>query len=72
MPTATVPAKLAPYATREILDEARAWLADCAWRDLEPEDVYGLTDVSILLGVDHHYVGGIAQFATDADLTWSM
>lgn len=44
------------------LAEARSWIGDCEWRDLEPEDVAELTDAEIMRGVARHYDGGLAAF----------
>lgn len=46
---------------------ARAWLKDCAWADLEPEDVDELTDDRVRVGIERHYAGGIDQFRRDQD-----
>jgi len=48
-----------------LLAEARDWIADCAWRNLEPEDVAGLSDAQVRAGVERHYEGGWEQFALD-------
>lgn len=47
------------------LAEMRAWIADCPWPDLEPEDVDDLTDQQIVRGVARHYHGGVKQFLAD-------
>jgi hypothetical protein len=47
------------------LDEARAWIADCEWADLSPEDIDDLSDDAIVDGVERHYEGGWAQFRID-------
>lgn len=47
------------------LAEARDWIADCGWRDLEPEEVAELSPEQIMGGVNRHYVGGWASFVTE-------
>lgn len=46
----------------------RAWIAECDWGDLEPEDVGGLTDVEVVRGVRTHYDGGVEAFLQDQDV----
>jgi hypothetical protein len=48
-----------------MINEMRAWIADCAWRDLEPEEIDDLSDATVLRGIVRHYSGGIAQFIAD-------
>jgi hypothetical protein len=50
----------------EDLAEARAWIADCAWGDLDPEDIASLTDAEVMRGVERHYDGGLLAFQLDA------
>jgi hypothetical protein len=49
------------------ITEARAWLMDCQWADMESEHVATLSDAMILWAVARHYEGGIEQFKADAD-----
>lgn len=51
--------------TPEELQEARGWIADCAWADLDPEDIDDLTDEQVLRGIARNYDGGIAGFKAD-------
>jgi hypothetical protein len=57
-------------AAREGLDEqqlrdARTWVADCEWGDLEPEDVATLSSARLLRGIRRHYGGGLVGFMWD-------
>lgn len=46
--------------------DARDWLADCEFTDLE--DPWELTDAEVRAGIDRHYDGGWAAFtASDVD-----
>lgn len=51
--------------TAELIEEARGWISECVWRDLEPEDIAGLSATAIFRGVAKHYAGGWAQFVAD-------
>jgi len=44
------------------LRDARDWLAECQWRDLEPEDIAILTDAQVERGIAEHYEGGVLAF----------
>ncbi len=50
--------------TREHVDEARGWIADCEWKEAEygvdPAEEYA--DEEIVRGVDRHYAGGWDEF----------
>jgi hypothetical protein len=48
-----------------LIREARAWVAECVWRE-DPEDIAELSDEEILRGVDKHYGGGRVQLSRDA------
>ncbi len=45
-----------------MIQEARDWLADCVWADMDPEDFAELSDTAVIRGVDRHYEGGWAAF----------
>jgi hypothetical protein len=51
--------------TAQQLAEAREWIADCVWADLDQEDIDALTDDQVTRGVRRHYSGGVAQFVSD-------
>lgn len=42
--------------------EAREWIADCPWADLDEEGAAGLSDSEALAGVERHFVGGLDEF----------
>ena len=46
-----------------VIEEARDWLADCVWENMEPEDFDSLGTYQIVAGVDRYYEGGWAAFA---------
>src|SRR4051812_38686617 len=60
------PSSPLPHPRREILKAigahelaaARAWIADCTWRDLDEDLVAELTDEDIIAGVERHFDGG--------------
>jgi hypothetical protein len=54
-------------ASKELIEEARSWVRDCAWKE-EPEELDEMTDQEILVGVHKHYEGGLLQFARNSDL----
>jgi hypothetical protein len=45
----------------DLITEARGWIAD-AFSDVDAGE---LTDAQVRRGVEHHYEGGWAQFASD-------
>lgn len=45
-----------------IADDARAWLSDCEFHGLEPEQVEELDDLDALWLVRKHHDGGITGF----------
>lgn len=56
-----------PGFTPEVITEARDWIADCSWNDLDPEEIEELTDEEVLKGVKKHYSGGLEGFLRDGD-----
>jgi hypothetical protein len=46
--------------TREQIEEARNWIADCQWAD--EVEVAELTDEEIVRGIRRHYDGGLTAF----------
>jgi len=47
------------------IQEARLWIADCVWGDLEDDEIDSLTASEVLRGISRHYEGGWAQFLAD-------
>ncbi len=59
-------ARLEGYAEdAEMVAEARGWLADCTWADVDADDIAEMSAAEILLGVQRHYVGGVDAFAAE-------
>lgn len=52
--------------TAEQIAEARGWIADCTWRELEEDDVPELTTEQVIKGIQRHYDGGWSQFVADS------
>ena len=48
------------------LNDARDWLKDCAWQDMDESDVDELSPEAVTRGVARHYDGGLVQFLSDA------
>jgi hypothetical protein len=42
--------------------QAREWIADCQWPDLEPEEIKNLTAGEIARAVQRHFDGGVESF----------
>lgn len=53
-------------ATPEQIADMRGWIADCAWGDLDADEIASLSDTAVLRGVARHYVGGVAAFLADS------
>jgi hypothetical protein len=64
--TTWVDAVLARPDADAVLDEARMWLEECVWADMDADTlsdaVDALTPVAVLAMVDAHYGGGLAVF----------
>jgi hypothetical protein len=52
---------------RELIREARGWIADCQWGDIGPDDVADLSDDEVIAGVNKFFEGGWAEFARNAE-----
>lgn len=48
-----------------LIEQARTWVKDCLWADIEEEDVDELPAEVVRRGVERHYAGGWAQFVED-------
>ena len=53
--------------TAEQLQDARNWVAECVWGDLEDGDISQLTDAQVVAGIQRHYSGGVEQFVADGE-----
>jgi len=51
----------------DLYAEARDWIADCAWSNLEPEDIEELSDERVRRGIERHYHGGWEAFVETCD-----
>jgi hypothetical protein len=47
----------------DIYVEARDWIADCAWNNLELDQIEELSDEQVRRGIERHYGGGWAAFS---------
>jgi hypothetical protein len=50
----------------ELVKQGRAWIAECEWPDLDPEEVDNLRPAQVIRGIERHYAGGLAQFIEDS------
>ena len=46
----------------EQLKEAREWLMDCTWQDVDPDDIETMPDLTIIAATNRHFCGGIQGF----------
>jgi hypothetical protein len=44
------------------LTEAREWVADCEWADLDAEDVPFLSAEQLVRAIETHWEGGLSAF----------
>jgi hypothetical protein len=51
--------------TRQQIEDAKSWILDCEWGDLDEEDVPELTDTQVINGIARNYAGGIEGFILD-------
>jgi len=51
---------------RQSIEDARDWLRDCVWADMEDEDFDDLSDNQVRRGVENHWEGGWADFVLSA------
>lgn len=51
-----------------LIQQMRAWIADCIWQDLDAEQVAQLSEARVIQGVRRHYAGGLEQFVRDAEV----
>lgn len=55
--------------SQDQLEAARAWISNCQWPDLEPDDIEMLTDAEVVRAIERHYAGGLAEFIYIFELT---
>ena len=51
--------------TGALITEARGWLSDCSWDDMEPDEIDELSTATVQRAIARHYSGGIGQFVAD-------
>ena len=51
--------------TRQQIEDAKAWILDCEWGDLDAEDIPELSDTEVINGIARNYDGGIEGFILD-------
>lgn len=61
---ALLQASVGPFVT-DCFDNARWWIAECDWANLDPEDIAELTNHEVRIGVSHHYDGGWTGFCEE-------
>lgn len=49
----------------ELIAAMRDWAKDCAWRDVDEDDVDEMPLAELLRGIERHYDGGMAAFIRD-------
>jgi hypothetical protein len=49
-----------------VYDDARGWLADVAWSNMEPDELHALPDHTVARAIDKYYDGGMEQFISDS------
>jgi hypothetical protein len=47
------------------MDDARSWIADLDWQNVEREDLMDMSDATIRKAIDKYYDGGWEQFIHD-------
>jgi hypothetical protein len=51
-----------PGGTQALAAEARRWIADCEWADIDEIDAEDLSDAQALSGIARKYAGGLDAF----------
>jgi hypothetical protein len=51
--------------TGALVAEARDWLSDCYWSDMEADEIAELSSITVQRAIAQHYSGGIGQFVAD-------
>ena len=49
------------------LEQARVWISECVWADVDGPDIPRLSDRQVYAGINRHYAGGWAQFVSDGE-----
>ena len=64
----TITPEIAMQISKDHIDEMRAWIGECLWRDIDEDDISSLTDEQVLRGIERHYSGGVECFIRDGVL----
>ena len=51
----------------DTLEQARVWISECVWADVDGPDIPRLSDRQVYAGINRHYAGGWAQFVSDGE-----
>jgi hypothetical protein len=54
-----------PVYSAQAVTEARAWLSDCEWQDIDADGIAVLSDACVMRAVARHYEGGVRAFIAD-------
>lgn len=54
-----------PGGTQALAAEARSWIADCEWADIDEIDAGDLSDAQALSGIARKHAGGLDAFITN-------
>jgi hypothetical protein len=54
-----------PGGTQALAAEARQWIADCEWADIDEIDAEQLTEAQALCGIARKHEGGLEAFITN-------
>ena len=48
--------------TAEHIQDAKEWMIDCEWSDMDEDDIADLSDGEVVRGVSRHFDGGWSAF----------
>ena len=51
----------------DTLEQARVWISECVWGDIDGDDIPTLFKFQVKEGINRHYAGGWAQFVSDGE-----
>ena len=52
--------------TQTQIQDMRDWIGECAWGDLDVDDIDDLSDRQVVGGIERHYAGGVDAFLADS------
>ena len=50
------------FLTAEHIQDAKEWMMDCYWSDMDEDDIADLSDGEVVRGVSRHFDGGWNAF----------